>query len=220
MSIKHELEPEAVFTGMASSLLPFKTTDEVEILEEIIGQGRAIDAIEQGVEVNKAGFNLFALGPSGIGKQSTIMQYLDTLAESRDAPSDWCYVNNFEQPHLPYALQLPTGKGQELHNDMNNLIDDSRTSMPVAFESDEYRHKLAQIQETYETRRTNAITMLSDEAAAGGVALVKGSHGFILGPIVEGKVIDAKEFSKRPKKEQDRIQEAINSFEEKLSILL
>ncbi|MGD8999131.1 MAG: ATP-binding protein [Granulosicoccaceae bacterium] len=220
MSQSNELKPEALFTSMDPAILSFKTTDEVASLEEVIGQARAIGAIELGIGINKAGFNLFALGPSGIGKQSTITQYLSGLAKSQETPSDWCYVNNFEDPHKPTALRLPAGKGQELRSDLQKLIDDTRTSMPVAFESDEYRTKLQEIQDKYEERRRTAISELSDEAAAHDVALIRGAHGFILGPIIKGKVIDANEFSKLPEKEQQRLSEIIEIFEEKLSALL
>jgi lon-related putative ATP-dependent protease len=220
MSNSNELKPEALFTGTDPAVLPFKTTDEVESLEEVIGQARAIDAIEFGMEINKDGYNLYALGPSGIGKQSTIMQHLSKQAEAQQPPPDWCYVNNFEHPHKPYALRLPAGHGQELCNDMHKLIDDTKTSMPVAFESDEYRTELQEIQERYEERRASAISELTEEAEKHGVALMRGPRGFILGPIIKGKVIDAAEFKKLPEKEQQRLSDLIEIFEEKLSALI
>ncbi|MBT8147307.1 MAG: AAA family ATPase, partial [Gammaproteobacteria bacterium] len=127
MSANYTLPPEQLFTGTDPSSLPFKTTDELDSLQEIIGQQRAIAAIELGIEVNKSGFNLFALGPAGLGKQSAIVQYLTKRAESQPTPDDWCYVNNFLNRQKPHALRLPAGRGNELCQDMRKLVDDTKT---------------------------------------------------------------------------------------------
>lgn len=220
MSNNNELKPESLYTRTDPGILHFETTDELQGLGEVIGQARAIDAIEFGTEIKKPGFNVFVLGPSGVGKQSTVLQYLSAQAASRETPSDWCYVNNFEHPQRPLALQLPAGKGQQLSEDMRKLIRDVRTSMPVAFESNEYRARQEEIQERYESRREEAFRRLSEDAAAHGVSLIKDEHGFELGPIVDGKTIDVAEFSKLPKDTQEHITEVIEIYEEKLSALI
>jgi len=220
MPDSRELKPEALYTKSDPDLISFNTTSEVENLEGIIGQSRAVDAIEFGAQIDKQGFNLFVLGPSGIGKQSMVHEYLSSQAESQPIPDDWCYVNNFSHPHKPYALRLPAGKGQQLSSDMHKLINDARTTMPVAFESGEYRAKLGEIEDKYETLRKSAFDSLVEEASAHDVSLIKGPRGFILGPIVNGKVIDVSEFKKLPEDEQEHISEIIENFEEKLSDLI
>ena len=220
MSNNNELKPESLYTRTDPGILHFETTDELQGLGEVIGQARAIDAIEFGTEIEKSGFNIFVLGPSGVGKQSTVLQYLSAQAASRETPSDWCYVNNFDHPQRPLALQLPAGKGQELSDEMRKLIRDTRTSMPVTFESNEYRAKHEEIQEKYESRRAEAFRELSEDAAAHGVSLIKDKHGFELGPIVDGKTIDVADFSKLPKDTQEHLTEVIEIYEEKLSALI
>ena len=220
MSNNNELKPESLYTRTDPGILHFETTDELQGLGEVIGQARAIDAIEFGTEIEKSGFNIFVLGPSGVGKQSTVLQYLSAQAASRETPSDWCYVNNFDHPQRPLALQLPAGKGQELSDEMRKLIRDTRTSIPVAFESNEYRAKQEEIQEKYESRREKAFRELSEDAAAHGEALIKDKHGFELGPIVDGKTIDVADFSKLPKDTQEHLTEVIEIYEEKLSALI
>lgn len=220
MSNNNELNPESLYTRTDPGLLSFTTTDDLQGLDEVIGQARAINAIEFGTQIEKTGFNIFVLGPSGLGKQSTVMQYLSAQSISCETPSDWCYVNNFECPHMPMAIRLPCGNGQEFADDIRKLVRDTRTSMPVAFESDEYRVKQQEIQDAYESRRLEAFNKLTEEAAAHGVSLIKGAHGFVLGPIVDGKTIDVAEFSKLPEDEQAHITEVIEIYEEKLSAML
>jgi len=220
MANKFALPAEQLFTGTDPGSLPFKTTDELDSLKEVIGQQRAIAAIELGIEVNKSGFNLFALGPAGIGKQSTITQYLARRAESQPTPDDWCYVNNFANPQKPQALRLPSGRGNELCQDMKKLVDDTKTSMPVAFESENYQKKLQKIQENYEQQRAAAFNELSEEAAEQHIALIRGPQGFVVAPIVNGKAIDNKEFAKLPEDERQRIDSLIEEYEDRLSSLL
>lgn len=220
MPSNNELKPESLYTRTDLGDLQFKTTDELQGLEEVIGQARAIDAIEFGTQIEKPGFNVFVLGPSGVGKQSTVLQYLSAQAASRGTPSDWCYVNNFAHPHRPSMLQLPAGKGQQLSDDMQKLIRDVRTSMPVAFESNEYRVKHEEIQEKYEGFREEAFRKLSEDAAAHSVSIIKDENDYQLGPIVDGKVIDVEEFLKVPKDKQEKMTDVIEIYEDKLSALL
>lgn len=220
MSNNNELKPESLYTRTDPGALHFKTTDELQGLEEVIGQARAIDAIEFGTEIKKPGFNVFVLGPSGVGKQSTVLQYLSAQAASGEIPSDWCYVNNFEHPHKPLVLKLPAGRGRVLSDDMQKLIRDTRTSMPVAFESNEYRVKQEEIQEKYESRREKAFKELSEEAATHSVSLIRNEHGFEIGPIVDDKVIDVEEFLKLPEDKQEKITKLIEIYEDKLSALI
>ena len=220
MPASYELTPEQLFTGTDPATLPFATTEDLESLDVVIGQARAISAIELAIEVCRPGFNLFALGPAGIGKQSTILQYLTRRAESQPTPDDWCYVNNFENPQKPNALRLPAGMGHSLCLDMQKLVDDTRTSMPVAFEAENYQKQLQGIQEYYEQRRSQPFNELSEQAAASNIALIRGPQGFVLAPIVNGKAIDHKEFTKLPELDQQRINTLIGEYEDRLNSLL
>jgi hypothetical protein len=44
------------------SLFPFKTTDEIEPLEGILGQDRALTALKTGLEIESPGYNIFVAG--------------------------------------------------------------------------------------------------------------------------------------------------------------
>jgi len=85
--------------------LPFKTTAELEDLPDILGQDRALKAIEFGINVNHRGFNLFVMGSSGLGKHGLIRKYLTNISQDKESPSDWCYVHNFDQDYKPKALK-------------------------------------------------------------------------------------------------------------------
>ena len=65
-----------------TSVLKFKTTDELEPTTDIIGQQRAIDSIQLGVEMPSKGYNIFITGLTGTGRKKTIQTFLKTKTET------------------------------------------------------------------------------------------------------------------------------------------
>ncbi|MCK4708850.1 MAG: AAA family ATPase, partial [Gammaproteobacteria bacterium] len=108
---KLELTPDVLYHACDMSTLTFKTTDELEESKEIIGQERALEALDFGIGIKHDGYNLFVSGSTGLGKHTIVNQLLKTKAIDLPKPSDWCYVNNFETPHKPKILKLPAGFG-------------------------------------------------------------------------------------------------------------
>jgi len=118
--------------------LKFECTDELPALTEIIGQERATRAIEFGLEIPSYGYNVYAMGPVGAGKTSTIMRYLQQKAQTREVPSDWGYVNSFTDAQSPNALRLPAGSGREFQANVDGLLEVIADELPKAFASEQY----------------------------------------------------------------------------------
>ena len=140
MSDKYQVAVDQLTTRFDPSELPFKTTDDLENIEEIIGQERAVESVHFGVEIAQDGYNLYVMGSPGMGKHSMVRQFLEQRAIKESRPDDWCYVNNFDHPHKPKAIRLPQGMGDQFKGAMEHLIEELSTSLPAAFESDEYRN--------------------------------------------------------------------------------
>ena len=71
------LDPQLLRHCCAPEQFKFETTAELEDLTEIIGQARAMDALHFGVSIRHEGYNLFVLGPPGMGKRSAVRQFLE-----------------------------------------------------------------------------------------------------------------------------------------------
>ena len=56
--------------------LEFETTGDLEVLEGLQGQPRAVAAVEFGIGIDREGFNVFAFGAPGSGKHSAVEQFL------------------------------------------------------------------------------------------------------------------------------------------------
>lgn len=135
--------------GLDISSLNFKTTNEIKKINGFVGQDRALNALRFGIDIEKKGYNLYAMGPSGIGKFSLVNNILNSHAKKSPTPSDWCYIYNFSMPTKPIALQLPHGLGSALQQDMKEFIEELATSIQSVFESRQFRFEMRKIATHY-----------------------------------------------------------------------
>ncbi len=220
MTILSPLQPNQLYQPCDPQQFGFQTTAELEDLAEIIGQMRAMDAVRFGAGIRREGYNLFVLGPSGMGKRSMVRQVLEQRARGEHQPSDWCYINNFPQPHQPQALRLPPGKGAELRRHMAQLVEDLRAAIPALFESDEYRAKTEAIQEAFNKRREQAFKEVGDEAEKQEIVLLRTPDGFAFAPTHNNEVIPPNEYEKLPEEEKQRVEAVIAGLQERLEKIL
>jgi len=210
-SLTHRCDPEQ---------FDFRTTAELEDLTEVIGQPRAVDAVRFGMGIRHKGYNLFALGPTGTGKHALVQRYAREQASAETLPPDWCYVNNFRDPHKPCKLYLPPAQGLKLKRDMNQLIEDLHATIPTLFESDEYHTRTQEIEEEFNERKEKALQAVQDEAEKRHIALIHTPSGFTLAPIRDGNTLSQEEFDKLPEEERKRIIEDTDVLHEQLRKML
>jgi len=200
--------------------LPFETTAELEDLPEILGQERALKAIEFGIGVHHRGFNLFVMGPSGFGQHGIIRKYLARKAKDEETSADWCYVRNFEQDYKPIALKLPAGKGKAFKTDMKNLVEDLGKAINVAFEASEYQDQVQKIEKLFTKKQASLIDKHVDKAEEKAIHLSQTPSGFMLAPMKEGKVLSEEEYEALPEEEITLIDEKISAFQDELEYLV
>ncbi len=82
-----ELRPDEIYRLCDGSIFPFETTAELPQLDDIIGQARAVSSVEFGMGILNDGYNIFAVGPAGTGKSSTVLSFLSREAASLPAPA-------------------------------------------------------------------------------------------------------------------------------------
>ena len=135
------LKPEELYRSCTPQELGFETTADIVEPSGFFGQARAVEAIQFGAQMDRPGYNLFVLGPSGTGRHSFVKAFLVQKAAEESVPSDWCYVNSFDDPRAPIALELPVGRGRELQSHVEQLIEEARKAIPSALESEDYRKR-------------------------------------------------------------------------------
>ena len=198
----------------------FETTAELEPLSELIGQVRAFDSVRFGAGIRHEGYNIFVLGPAGVGKRSMVSQLLSQKASSEPASADWCYVNNFAQPHKPLAMRLPSGRGAELQQQLAQRVAYLRTAIPALFEGEDYRAKAEAIQQAFTKRQEAAFKELADNAEQQQIVLLRTPSGFAFAPTRNQEVLAPDEYDKLPDDEKQRIAGAIAELQKQLEKIL
>jgi len=181
-----------------------------------IGQQRAIDAIRFGIDMRQDGYNIYVLGPIGSNRHDLVENLVAEQAKARGVPPDWCYVNNFSNPERPQAVRFPAGQGREFREDMRNLIGEMQLAIPAAFEGDDYRNQLRAIEEESKSKVEEQWKSLNERAAEEGIGVLQTPTGYVLAPIIDGKVIGDKEFNKLPEEKRKEIETAIEHLSDEL----
>lgn len=214
------LEIGKLYTACDIEQFTFDTTDQLPDLKEIIGQDRALQALHFGVNIQQAGYNLFVLGPTGLGKHTVVREYLEMQSKNQSPPADWVYVNNFEKPSQPIAVSFACGYAHIFRDDMQRLVEDLCSAIPNAFETEDYHLRTQEIEDDLKNTIETAFSTLANEAESHDIRLLRTPHGFAFAPMKNNEVIKPKDFEKLPEKDQQRIDETMNALEEKLTSIL
>jgi lon-related putative ATP-dependent protease len=220
MQVPGKLAPCQLFSQCDPQEFEFQTTADLDGKVEIAGQQRALDAIRLGMGIRHDGFNLFALGPAGTGKQSAVLQFLSTLAPGAPRPDDWCYVYDFEKPRNPKALRLPPGTACKLSNDMDHLVETLFSVMPTAFSSEEYQSREKEIQESFQEQQGKAIEELERDAQEHEIALIRTPGGFAFAPTHKGKVIESDNYLRMKPEDRATIEKEIEMLRDRLQSIM
>jgi lon-related putative ATP-dependent protease len=205
-----------LYTRCSTEMLEFETTAELGDLDVAVGHDRALGALDFGVRIRDHGYNLFVLGRSGSERHRIVVEFLAGRAPSTQPPSDWCYLNNFDDERKPIAVRLPAGRGTELRRDMAQLIEELRAAIPAAFDSEQHRSGIADINQEFEERVRAAFERLQEEAKQQDLSLVSTPHGFAIAPMRRGELIPDEEFERLPAEEKKRKTDAMEAMSARL----
>lgn len=164
--------------------LPFKTTDDLNPLKEIIGQKRAVEAFKFGMGIDRQGYNVFVTGRAGTGRMSTVRKLLQEISKKDRVPDDLCYVNNFKNPEAPILLRLKGGTGLSFKKAINSFVAALKKQIPQLFESQEYVSIKKEIMEAYEQKGKGFFKNLDAKVKEEGFTLVDIQVGQIKRPEV------------------------------------
>ncbi len=211
------LTPEQLYKPCSLELLTFKSTEELEDVDILIGQERAMEAIKLGIRIHKSGYNIFAMAPDGTGKLTTVKQLAEHEAHRQPVPSDWCYVHNFSQPAKPKAIRLEAGQGSAFQQDMAGLIDELSVGIPAAFDGDEYRSRAGELENESRQRESREISQLREEAEQAHIIFTETPTGYAFLPADDNnEPLTPEQFSKLDKERQHQFQEAVLNLQERV----
>lgn len=188
-----ELTPDKLRWTCCPDTIPVASTNEARACEEIIGQERALRAIQTGLDIKSLGYNVFIAGMVGTGRTTTVKQLLEPLEKGDKTPDDILYVNNFKYPDEPVLIMLPSGQGKLFDEAMTRLIDMLRTNIPNLLKSPYYTEKRDAIVESQQKKQRDILKRFEEETAEQGFSVIQVQMGMFtrpdLIPVLEGQPI-------------------------------
>ncbi|HWO08571.1 MAG TPA: ATP-binding protein, partial [Polyangiaceae bacterium] len=188
--------------------------------DDFLGQHDAVKAAEFGVAVRHDGYNLFVVGPPGVGKQSLIRKLLTRKAQSELPTEDYCYVYNFDEPRRPRALSLPPGEAARLRDDLARTVGELQTALRAALESEEYRTRRQKLIRELEDRRERAFREVEKSAKELEVSIAREGDLYTVGLLGQDGVMQPAEIEQLPEAERDRRSALSARAEDALGVVL
>ncbi|HTP09908.1 MAG TPA: ATP-binding protein [Anaerolineae bacterium] len=202
--------------------LKFKTTDDLPLVDDIIGQPRALRAIDFGLGVRGPGFNIFVLGYGGTGRMTTAERVVVEHAAEQPTPGEWVYVHNFKDPLRPRAMCLPAGRGRPFKQDMAGLVSFLQIDLRRTFEGDVYQRAAAQVMRDLDNQRTTLWQEFDQRARPQGFALAQSEQqGLFITPLgPKGEAATAEEIAALSDEQRAALEQAQPAVEDDFNAML
>jgi len=216
MTAKNEVQPADLRCLCDPSIFDFKTTADVEPLDEVIGQERAVRAITFGLEMQSSGYHIFVTGPEGTGKTTIVQEIVRKAAITLPTPPDWVMINNFKDEYRPRSLPLPPGQAVRFAKSLNRLVSDLKIRLPKTFQADPFREKVNEIQKRYGERKKAQFEALDGSAREKHLKVEKTPSGYQTVPIDGEEPFTQEAFEKLPEQQRAAIEETVQAFQEQI----
>ena len=218
MSKKYELKAADLRSVCDHRVFKFKNTSQIKPLDEVIGQQRAVQALEFGLNMNHSGYNIFVTGLEGTGKSTIVKDYVTKHAQALPKPNDWCLVNNFKDEFRPRAIEVPSGKAGLLSKKMNRFIQNLKKDLPAAFESEPYRKRLSAIKNVYSEKQNRLFQNIETYAAQKDLQINKTDQGIETVPMVKGEPLTPQDFNSLSNDQKADIEGNIRQIQNQIEI--
>jgi ATP-dependent Lon protease len=213
---KLEIDADALQYRLDDKKYSDSLSENIEPCCGIIGQDRALSAVELGLEIKSRGYNIFVTGLTGTGRTTAVKLLLEDAREGDVAElKDICFVNNFKMAESPRVLYFPAGEGRKFKKAIGYLIDSLVTVIPKIFSGENYRERRQRIIKEFETRQKDLFKEFEKKIKEKGFALVQIQFGAAvrpdLQPVINGEAVAFAELEKAadeekiPKEEFERL---------------
>ena len=209
--------------------LAFETTDDVEPIQEVVGQDAAVASLRFGLSIDAPGQNVFVRGIAGTGRLTAVQQMLESMAPPRRNVPDYVYVHDFARADKPRLLALPTGTACDFRDRMEAFAEVIEEDLGPALSDQVVRAKRAAIDDSFQAKSQEISAPFDEELRQRELALVQvqaGDGGVrpAVVPLVDGQPVPPEQLEglvaegKVPRERADGIErelrEALRKFEE------
>lgn len=212
-TLKHkELKPEELRWKCDPEIFDFESTKNLDPIEGIIGQERALKALKLGVDLRSPGYNIYIAGLSGSGKATTVKEMLEKISSNCPMLYDFAYVSNFKDTDKPILLKFPKGKAKEFKVDLNSAIEVLKQRIPIALESEMYLTRKKNIIDDYSQKEQELMDSFDIELRKKGFSLGQIKVGDAIRPdvipLIDGKPVPVFQLEEQVKQKKLSLEEA------------
>lgn len=197
-----KLTPEDLCAHLSPDQLKFSDTRELEPLDRVVGQERAMRSLEVGLGIRAKGFNIFVSGRTGTGRTSIVTNLVKEKAKEEKVPPDWVYVFDFIQPDKPKAISLPPGTGILFSRSVESLISSCEVELRKLFSSPVYLERKNALEQKLGALKQDLLLQVQQTALNLGFFIEPTPQGILTIPVKNGKKLSPEEFNKLPEEEQ------------------
>lgn len=210
------LSPSQLTAQLDEKLFAINDAD-TDIEQVFLGHHRAKEALEFGLSMDTRGFNVYAMGAHGTGRQTLIKQMLSVTANEQETPAEWCYINNFDDVHAPYKLYVSPGDGKQLLTRINKFIDELLDLFPEIFDNPSYQRQKSAIDREFNQKYDGAIAKVEETALRNNVVLYEEGGEIGFSPLIDGKPLNDKEFANLDESRRNDFYDVLEKLENFLS---
>jgi predicted ATP-dependent protease len=218
MSKKYELKAADLRCVCDPKIFKFKNTSEIKPLDEAIGQKRALQAIEFGLNMKSSGYNIFVTGVEGTGKSTIVRELVSKHANTLPKPDDWCLVNNFMDEFRPKAIAVPPGKAVQFSKKMNKFVEALQKDLPKAFEGEGYLKRLSGIKSRFSDKQNRLFKRIDRFAARNNLQIIKSEQVVETVPVMDGTPLTPEDYNKLPHDKKTAIEANIRRVQEQIEL--
>ncbi len=218
MTKRNELKAKDLRCICDPKIFKFKNTSEIKPLDGVIGQKRAVQAIEFGLNMKSSGYNIFVTGEEGTGKSTIVKELVSKHAGSLPRPDDWCLVNNLRDPFRPKAIAVPSGKAAAFAKKMHKFVEDLQKDLPKAFEGEGYLKRLSGIKARFSDKQNRLFQKIERFAARNNLQIIKSEEEIETIPILDGTPLTPEEYSKLPNATKAAFEANIRHVQEQIEL--
>ena len=216
MAKKFELNVSDLRLICDPKIFKFKNTSEVKPLDTVIGQERAVQAIDFGLHMQDPGYNIFVTGLASTGKSTIVRDLVGKHAKNLPTPLDLCLVNNFKDEFRPKAIAVSPGKAIQFKKKLKRAVERLKKELPAVFEDEAYLKKLSKIKNKHAEKLNNLYDRLQAYAAKKDLYIEQTETDFQTIPVVNGQPITPEEFNSLPDNVKIQIEENLRSIQAKI----
>ena len=218
MSKKYELKAADLRCICDPKVFKFKNTSEIKPLAGVIGQKRAVQAIEFGLNMKSSGYNIFVTGVEGTGKSTIVRDLVSKHARSLPKPDEWCLVNNFKDHFRPKAIAVPSGRAARFARKMSKFVEDLKRELPKAFEGEGYLKRLSGIKSRFSDKHSRLFQKIDRFAAKNNLQIIKSEEEIETIPVIDGTPLTPEDFNKLPGDDRAAIETNIRRVQEQIEL--